>query len=67
MSAVAVGLLGALGLVIGSFVWVAARARAYDSRLLAGPTCAHPACDAPLPPVASLQLLGFGAGRRCRA
>lgn len=66
MSAVAVGLLGALGLVVGSFVWVAARARAYGRPLLAGPACANPACGAPLPSVASLPLLGFGAGRRCR-
>lgn len=66
MSAVAVVLVGVLGLFVGSLVWVAARARAYDRPLLGGPMCANPSCGAPLPAIAWLPLLGFGAGRRCR-
>lgn len=66
MSAIAVFLVGALGLFVGSAVWVAARARAYDRPLLAGPVCANPACGAPLPLAAWLPLLGSGTARRCR-
>ena len=63
MSAAGVALIGVLGLVVGSVVWVIARAA--DRAPLGGPVCANPECGAPLPPVAWLPLLGFGAARRC--
>jgi leader peptidase (prepilin peptidase)/N-methyltransferase len=59
-------LVGVLGLVVGSLVWVVGRARACDRATFAGPFCANPACGAPLGPLAWLPLLGFGAARRCR-
>jgi leader peptidase (prepilin peptidase) / N-methyltransferase len=65
VSGLGVLLVGALGLVVGSAVWVASRARATDRAVLSGQVCANPACGAPLGPLGWLPLLGAGAARRC--
>ncbi len=65
MSVPIVVVLGAIGLLVGSAVWVIAAAQAAQRPLFSGPACA--ACSAPLPAVTWLPLYGFGQARRCRA
>jgi prepilin signal peptidase PulO-like enzyme (type II secretory pathway) len=67
MSAFGVGLIGLLGLVVGSAIWVVSWARATDRPLLSGPVCANPECGQPLPIIAWLPFLGLGMARTCAA
>jgi prepilin signal peptidase PulO-like enzyme (type II secretory pathway) len=58
-------LAAAIGLFVGSAVWVVSRQRATDRPLRAGGSCANPRCGVPLPSASWLPLFGFGRVRRC--